>query len=306
MINVLVTGRGGQVGSAVADELMGRVKLIGSRARIARPRRSGRHPPARSPRAPRRDRQCGRLHRRGPAESDESAAHAVNAVAPGRARRGSQARRCAADPLLHRLRLRRLQAHAVRGGRRGESGRASTGAPSSTASARSRPAVAATSRCARAGCTARTARTSCSRCCASRKRATSCAWSTTSAERRLRAARSRAWCARSSIVARAAELTRAQVDRLAEASGLYHATAAGETTWFGFAQAIFESAAKRNASLKAPARGADRDARISDAGEAARLLGAVERAAREAGRGDPRLARRPRGRYGSPIPRLSA
>ena len=28
--------------------------------------------------------------------------------------------------------------------------------------------------------------------------------------------------------------------------------AAGETTWFGFAQAIFESAAKRNASLKIP------------------------------------------------------
>jgi dTDP-4-dehydrorhamnose reductase len=32
---------------------------------------------------------------------------------------------------------------------------------------------------------------------------------------------------------------------LREASGLYHATAGGETTWFGFAQAIFAERALR-------------------------------------------------------------
>jgi len=35
-------------------------------------------------------------------------------------------------------------------------------------------------------------------------------------------------------------LTRGGVDAAAERSGVYHATAAGETTWFGFAQAIFD------------------------------------------------------------------
>ena len=34
-------------------------------------------------------------------------------------------------------------------------------------------------------------------------------------------------------------------ERLGAASGIYHATAAGETTWFGFAQAIFEEAARQ-------------------------------------------------------------
>jgi dTDP-4-dehydrorhamnose reductase len=36
------------------------------------------------------------------------------------------------------------------------------------------------------------------------------------------------------------ELSRAEVDEVAAAGGIYHATAAGSTTWFGFAQAIFE------------------------------------------------------------------
>lgn len=40
-------------------------------------------------------------------------------------------------------------------------------------------------------------------------------------------------------------LERAEVDKLAEQGGLYHATAAGETTWFGFAQAIFAEVARR-------------------------------------------------------------
>ena len=46
-----------------------------------------------------------------------------------------------------------------------------------------------------------------------------------------------------------ARLTRALLDlgreRLATGSGIYHATAAGETTWFGFAEAIFARRAKR-------------------------------------------------------------
>src|SRR5262249_39749954 len=44
----------------------------------------------------------------------------------------------------------------------------------------------------------------------------------------------------------------AQVDRLGEAGGLYHGTAAGETTWFGFAQAIFETMARLDASIRIP------------------------------------------------------
>ena len=36
------------------------------------------------------------------------------------------------------------------------------------------------------------------------------------------------------------EISRAEVDKVAAMGGIYHATAAGETTWFGFAQAIFD------------------------------------------------------------------
>ena len=42
-------------------------------------------------------------------------------------------------------------------------------------------------------------------------------------------------------------LAAADVERVKEASGVYHATAAGETTWFGFAQAIFERARQADA-----------------------------------------------------------
>ena len=38
----------------------------------------------------------------------------------------------------------------------------------------------------------------------------------------------------------AGSLTRKGVDHAASLGGIYHATAAGETTWFGFAQAIFD------------------------------------------------------------------
>ena len=41
------------------------------------------------------------------------------------------------------------------------------------------------------------------------------------------------------------QITRAEVDEVAARSGLYHASAAGETTWFGFAQAIFAEAARQ-------------------------------------------------------------
>lgn len=47
-------------------------------------------------------------------------------------------------------------------------------------------------------------------------------------------------------------ITRAEVDHLGAASGLYHATAGGTTTWFGFAEAIFDEAA-RQGRLAAPA-----------------------------------------------------
>ena len=39
-------------------------------------------------------------------------------------------------------------------------------------------------------------------------------------------------------------LERAEVDQVAEHSGLYHATAAGETTWFGFAHEIFNEVSR--------------------------------------------------------------
>ena len=42
------------------------------------------------------------------------------------------------------------------------------------------------------------------------------------------------------------EITRTEVDEAAAKSGVYHATAAGETTWFGFAQAIFDEAARQD------------------------------------------------------------
>lgn len=44
----------------------------------------------------------------------------------------------------------------------------------------------------------------------------------------------------------------ADVARLKEASGLYHASAAGETTWFGFAQAIFAARAAADAAFRTP------------------------------------------------------
>ena len=43
----------------------------------------------------------------------------------------------------------------------------------------------------------------------------------------------------------AREICAADVERVKAASGLYHASAAGRTTWFGFAQAIFAAAARR-------------------------------------------------------------
>ncbi len=42
------------------------------------------------------------------------------------------------------------------------------------------------------------------------------------------------------------------LDRARDAPGIYHATAAGETTWFGYAQAIFEEQARRDRALRVP------------------------------------------------------
>ena len=49
-----------------------------------------------------------------------------------------------------------------------------------------------------------------------------------------------------------AQPTRAGVAEAAERSGIYHATAGGETTWFGFAEAIFEEASKRTPGMRVP------------------------------------------------------
>jgi len=46
--------------------------------------------------------------------------------------------------------------------------------------------------------------------------------------------------------------TRARVDEAAERSGIYHASAAGETTWFGFAEAIFEEARRQKRAKRTP------------------------------------------------------
>jgi dTDP-4-dehydrorhamnose reductase len=48
------------------------------------------------------------------------------------------------------------------------------------------------------------------------------------------------------------EIARAEVDECAERGGLYHATAAGETTWYGFAQAIFNEMARRHRGARVP------------------------------------------------------
>ena len=50
----------------------------------------------------------------------------------------------------------------------------------------------------------------------------------------------------------AAGLARASVGEVAERSGIYHATAGGETTWFGFAGAIFEEAQRRRPGMRVP------------------------------------------------------
>ena len=131
------------------------------------------------------------------------------------------------------------------------------------------------------------------------RRARSCAWSTTSAARPPRAAQLarlvRELLDRGGDID---EIARARSTRLRAASGIYHATAAGETTWFGFAQAIFESwrasaapaftraAARRRsprASTRRP-RGA-RPTRCSRTRKLAAAFGVAHR----------RLARRPRG-----------
>jgi dTDP-4-dehydrorhamnose reductase len=50
----------------------------------------------------------------------------------------------------------------------------------------------------------------------------------------------------------AGAITPASVARLRAAGGIYHATAAGRTTWCGFARAIFEERARRVAGFRAP------------------------------------------------------
>lgn len=57
----------------------------------------------------------------------------------------------------------------------------------------------------------------------------------------------------SDLLGASGEITRAQVDAVARKSGVYHASAAGETTWHGFAGAIFEEMARaRRLDFPAP------------------------------------------------------
>ena len=111
----------------------------------------------------------------------------------------------------------------------------------------------------------------------------SCAWSTTSAARPPRAAQ----LARlvRELLDRGGdtdELTRAEVDEVAAIGGIYHATAAGETTWFGFAQAIFDELPRAAAPrLHARRASCPSPPRLPDARAAARELGALEREAGE-------------------------
>jgi dTDP-4-dehydrorhamnose reductase len=251
VINLLVTGRRGQVGSAVADELMGRVKLIGyerGSLDLADPdaiRQRIRHA------RPDVIVNAGAYTAVDQAESDESVAHAVNAVAPGVL--GEEAKR--ANALL----IHFSTDYVFDGSKRTPYVEEDAVNP---VSAYGRTKLAGERAVAASGCRHLTLRTS---------------WvygpqgknfmltMLRLAETRdeLRVVNDQRGAPTSSrALARlvralldrgdAGELARAQVDRLAEASGLYHATAGGETTWFGFAQAIFESAAKRNASLKVP------------------------------------------------------
>ncbi|MEO7741372.1 MAG: dTDP-4-dehydrorhamnose reductase [Usitatibacter sp.] len=50
----------------------------------------------------------------------------------------------------------------------------------------------------------------------------------------------------------AGAISRESIARLREAGGIYHATAAGKTTWCGFARAIFEGRARRVADFSIP------------------------------------------------------
>ncbi|HET9470759.1 MAG TPA: dTDP-4-dehydrorhamnose reductase [Usitatibacter sp.] len=64
----------------------------------------------------------------------------------------------------------------------------------------------------------------------------------------------RATLAMVGAVAGTGEIAEEGIERAASLAGLYHATAAGETTWFGFARAIFEEwAARVGPSFSPPA-----------------------------------------------------
>jgi dTDP-4-dehydrorhamnose reductase len=250
VINLLVTGRRGQVGSAVAEELLGRAKIIGyERASLdlADPdaiRQRVRHA------RPDVIVNAGAYTAVDQAESDEAAAHAVNAVAPGVL--GEEAKR--ANALL----IHFSTDYVFDGSKRtpyveddavnplGVYGRTKLEGERAVAASGCRHVILRTSwvygphgknfmltmlRLAETRDELRVVNDQRGAPTSSRALA-----------RLVRALLDRG---------ETGELARAQVDRLADASGLYHATAAGETTWFGFAQAIFEVAA-RHASVKVP------------------------------------------------------
>ena len=55
-----------------------------------------------------------------------------------------------------------------------------------------------------------------------------------------------------SVGTKGGAIEEASIAKAAEARGLYHATASGETTWFGFAQAIFAERARTTPGFVAP------------------------------------------------------
>jgi dTDP-4-dehydrorhamnose reductase len=250
VINLLVTGRGGQVGSAVAEELLGRAKIIGherasldladadairQRVRHARPDVIV---------------NAGAYTAVDQAEGDERAAHAVNAVAPGIL--GEEAKR--ANALL----IHFSTDYVFDGSKRTpyvEDDAVNPLGVYGRTKLEGERAVAAS------GCRHVTLRTSWVYGPHGKNfMLTMLRLAETRDELRVvndqrgapTSSRALARLVRALLDrGETGELARAQVDRLAEASGLYHATAAGETTWFGFAQAIFEVAA-RHAPVKVP------------------------------------------------------
>ena len=284
VIRVLVTGAGGQVG---ADD-GARARGTRRRDRPTIARRSTSPIPIADRRAhprsaPRRDRECRRLHRgRSRRDRNPSSRARVNAR---RARASSPPKRSALGALarafLDRLRLRRHEARALRRGRRHGAARRvraheARGRTRGRAK-RLRPRDPAHE----LGLRADAARTSCSRCCGSRRRATRFAWWTTSAARPRRARSSRA---RWRNFSGGASIDAGSVDAREGFDGPVSRDGRGRDHVARIRHGDLRGARAplRKAHSRAPQVDRDHDGRVPDAREAPRLLGAFQREARSA------------------------